>query len=161
MIPKGGKSTSIPIFTVPADLMLSTVCAIAGSEVTPAKRPAPITAITIRLEIVMLPTLSVVPALPPAGIPSACRGTGEFHFHTPCQHGKRPAKDEIDRRNRSKHHERTECGVIDDLPLARQLGKSDDRRKRRSLDKLHEKADRRGDGDPGRLRQDDVAHAIV
>src|SRR3546814_16726823 len=96
----------MPICTVPADLVLSTVCAIAGSEVMPASRPAPITAIAVRLEIVMFPTLSVVPALPPAGIPSACRSTGEFHFHPPCQHGKRPAKDKIDRSNRSKNHER-------------------------------------------------------
>src|SRR6478609_5268864 len=128
MMPKGGKSTSMPTFSVPAALMLSTVCAAAVEAIAPTIRPAPIAAIIIRLEMLIFPTLSLCRVnLPPARVPSASRRPGELLFHAPRQQRQRPTENEIDRSHRGKDQEGAEGRVIDDLALARQLGETDDR----------------------------------
>src|SRR5450432_3501999 len=68
----------------------------------------------------------------------------------------RVAQHEIDGGYRRKDHERLEGRVVDDLAGARQLDEADHRGERGVLHDLHHEADRGRNGEPHRLRQDNV-----
>src|SRR3954469_598624 len=74
--------------------------------------------------------------------------------------GEREAHREIDRRDDDEDGHRPEGRGVGDLRLAGELDEADRRRERGVLDQLNQETDRRRDGDPHRLRHDDVAQLV-